>query len=146
MATVVTEIVDDVESDHRYLACFASTRSEIVVPVWSGGRVVGELDVDSDLPAAFGEADQRLLKRVAELIADREASERRVSDTSWLVDEWGRGSFPASYPPSRWAGPRQGHRRLRLNRRGPASRRALCALLNTADIIVIRSILKPREG
>jgi GAF domain-containing protein len=66
-----TEVVDDVAGDGRYLACFPSTRSEIVVPVLRRGRVVGELDVDSDRPAAFGPDDRRLLEQVAELIADR---------------------------------------------------------------------------
>jgi hypothetical protein len=37
-----TEIVDDVNADPRYLACFPSTRSEIVVPIAHEGRVVGE--------------------------------------------------------------------------------------------------------
>ena len=64
-----TEIVDDVNADPRYLACFPSTRSEIVVPIGHDGRVVGEIDIDSDRPAAFGEEDRAFLERVAELIA-----------------------------------------------------------------------------
>jgi putative methionine-R-sulfoxide reductase with GAF domain len=64
-----TEVVDDVNADPRYLACFPSTRSEIVVPIARDGRVVGEIDIDSDSPAAFGDADREFLERVAELIA-----------------------------------------------------------------------------
>jgi L-methionine (R)-S-oxide reductase len=64
-----TEIVDDVNADPRYLACFASTRSEIVVPIAYEGKVVGEIDIDSDKPAAFDQADRKLLERVADLIA-----------------------------------------------------------------------------
>jgi GAF domain-containing protein len=64
----VTEIVDDVNADPRYLACFPSTRSEIVVPIHRDGRVVGEIDIDSDRPAAFGEDDRGLLEQVAELV------------------------------------------------------------------------------
>ena len=64
-----TEIVDDVNADPRYLACFASTRSEIVVPISFEGRVVGEIDIDSDAPAAFGQNDREFLERVAALIA-----------------------------------------------------------------------------
>ena len=64
-----TEVVDDVNADPRYLACFPSTRSEIVVPIARDGRVVGEIDIDSDQPAAFGDADRQLLERVAGLIA-----------------------------------------------------------------------------
>jgi L-methionine (R)-S-oxide reductase len=68
-ATGVTEVVDDVNADPRYLACFPSTRSEIVVPIAYEGRVVGEIDIDSDRPAAFGEADRAFLERVAVLIS-----------------------------------------------------------------------------
>jgi GAF domain-containing protein len=64
-----TEVVDDVNADPRYLACFPSTRSEIVVPIAYEGRVVGEIDIDSDLPAAFGEDDRAFLERVAQRIA-----------------------------------------------------------------------------
>ena len=64
-----TEIVDDVNADPRYLACFPSTRSEIVVPISHEGRVVGEIDIDSDRPAAFGEHDRALLERVALVVA-----------------------------------------------------------------------------
>ena len=64
-----TEVVDDVNSDPRYLACFPSTRSEIVVPIHLDGRVVGEIDIDSDRPAAFGDDDRAFLEDVAELIA-----------------------------------------------------------------------------
>lgn len=68
-ATGRTEVVDDVAADERYLACFPSTRSEIVVPIAYEGRVVGEIDIDSDSRAAFGEADRAYLERVAVLIS-----------------------------------------------------------------------------
>lgn len=68
-ASGTTEIVDDVAADDRYLACFASTRSEIVVPISYGGKVVGEIDVDSDRPAAFDADDRAFLERVALLIS-----------------------------------------------------------------------------
>ena len=64
-----TEVVDDVNADPRYLACFPSTRSEIVVPIAFQGRVVGEIDIDSDRPAAFDEDDRAFLERVALLIS-----------------------------------------------------------------------------
>jgi putative methionine-R-sulfoxide reductase with GAF domain len=68
-ATGRTEVIDDVNADPRYLACFPSTRSEIVVPISYEGRVVAEIDIDSDTPAAFGEDDRRFLERVALLIS-----------------------------------------------------------------------------
>ena len=64
-------IVDDVNSDPRYLACSLETRSEIVVPVKRAGKVLGEIDVDSDQLAAFTSADQRLLEQIAEIVAAR---------------------------------------------------------------------------
>jgi L-methionine (R)-S-oxide reductase len=64
-----TEIVDDVNADPRYLACFPSTKSEIVVPIAYEGKVVGEIDIDSDKPAAFGEEDREFLEEVAKRIA-----------------------------------------------------------------------------
>jgi GAF domain-containing protein len=71
-----TIIVEDVNEDPRYLACSVETRSEIVVPIMrrdSDGRneVLGEIDVDSDRPAAFTRADQELLESIAELLASR---------------------------------------------------------------------------
>ncbi|HYY33790.1 MAG TPA: GAF domain-containing protein [Gaiellaceae bacterium] len=68
-ASGATEVVDDVNTDERYLVCFPSTRSEIVVPISYEGRVVGEIDIDSDQPAAFGPDDRALLERVAVLIS-----------------------------------------------------------------------------
>jgi GAF domain-containing protein len=64
-------IVDDVNADPRYLACSIETRSEIVVPIMHGDRVLGEIDIDSDRPAAFGPADRELLEAVAALLAPR---------------------------------------------------------------------------
>jgi L-methionine (R)-S-oxide reductase len=66
-----TIIVDDVNSDARYLACSIETKSEIVVPILDGERVLGELDIDSDQPAAFGPADRELLEQVAADLARR---------------------------------------------------------------------------
>jgi len=65
-----TVIVDDVNADPRYLACSLETRSEIVVPIVNQGRVLGEIDIDSDQPAAFTAQDRELLEAVAALIAD----------------------------------------------------------------------------
>jgi len=64
-----TIIVDDVNSDPRYLACSIETRSEIVVPIMRGDTVLGEIDVDSDGLAAFGDKDRQLLETVATALA-----------------------------------------------------------------------------
>jgi len=78
-ATGRTEVVDDVNADSRYLACFPSTRSEMVVPIAYDGRVVGEIDIDSDRPAAFGDDDRAFLERVALLISPHCSAGRNVA-------------------------------------------------------------------
>jgi len=71
-----TIIVDDVNADPRYLACSIETKSEIVVPIMLNGEVLGELDIDSDRPAAFDAVDRALLEHVAALLAPKIASAR----------------------------------------------------------------------
>lgn len=66
-----TIVVDDVNSDPRYLACSLETQSEIVVPVMRGSDVLAEIDIDSDTPAAFGQRDRQLLEAVAALLAEK---------------------------------------------------------------------------
>jgi GAF domain-containing protein len=63
-----TVVVDDVNSDPRYLACSIETRSEIVAPVFVNGKVVGELDIDSHVPAAFTDDDRQLVEHCARLV------------------------------------------------------------------------------
>jgi L-methionine (R)-S-oxide reductase len=80
-----TIVVDDVRTDPRYLACSLETRSEIVVPIIADERVLGEIDIDSDRHAAFGEADRRLLAPIAAALAARlarppEDAPARVAD------------------------------------------------------------------
>ena len=70
-AEKTTIIVDDVNEDPRYLACSIETRSEIVVPIMLGPEVLGEIDIDSDRPAAFGPQDKALLERIAARLAPR---------------------------------------------------------------------------
>ena len=60
-----TEIVSDVSRDPRYLQCFMSTKSEIVVPVFNQDSVVGEIDVDGDQLDAFSSLDREFLEAVA---------------------------------------------------------------------------------
>ena len=70
-----TIVVDDVNADARYLACSLETRSEIVVPILRDGDVLGEIDIDSDRPAAFGADDRALVERVAAALAGRLADQ-----------------------------------------------------------------------
>jgi L-methionine (R)-S-oxide reductase len=66
-----TVVVDDVSKDPRYLACSLETRSEIVVPVFVDGKVVGELDIDSHFPAAFTPEHQDLVQHCAMLVGKK---------------------------------------------------------------------------
>src|SRR5579862_4537184 len=70
-----TVVVDDVSKDDRYLACSLETKSEIVVPIFVRGEVVGELDIDSHFAAAFGEDDRDLVEYCAQLVGQRLDSE-----------------------------------------------------------------------
>ncbi|HLF70161.1 MAG TPA: GAF domain-containing protein [Actinomycetota bacterium] len=73
-----TVVVDDVNADPRYLACFLGTRSEIVVPILAGGEVVAEIDIDSDTRGAFGPRDREVLEAAANAIGERVAELRSL--------------------------------------------------------------------
>ena len=66
-----TVVVDDVNSDPRYLACSLETKSEIVVPVFANGKVVGELDIDSHFPAAFTSEHKDFVQHCAMLVGKK---------------------------------------------------------------------------
>ena len=65
-----TVVVPDVGKDPSYLSCSPKTRSEIVVPIFSGSAVAGEIDVDSDQPDAFDDEDRRLLEEAARMVSE----------------------------------------------------------------------------
>lgn len=59
------QIVDDVDAFAGHIACSATTRSEIVLPVRDGsGTLLGVLDIDSDRPGAFAMRDADGLSRI----------------------------------------------------------------------------------
>jgi L-methionine (R)-S-oxide reductase len=64
--------VPDVEAFPGHIACSSSTRSELVLPVWTGnGTLLGVLDLDSDTPAAFTTEDETwLTPLLAEVFRD----------------------------------------------------------------------------
>jgi GAF domain-containing protein len=57
-----TIVVPDVCSDDRYLSCSPTVKSEIVVPIFADGEVIGVLDIDSDEHDAFSDEDRRFLE------------------------------------------------------------------------------------
>ena len=73
-STGKTVVVDDISKDPRYLACSIETKSEVVVPIFVRGKVVGELDIDSHFLAAFKPEDQELVEYCANLVGQRLAA------------------------------------------------------------------------
>lgn len=63
-------IVGDVSKEENYLSCSPFVKSEIVVPVFRNGQIIGELDIDSQTPAAFNRNDEKFLRRIGELVAE----------------------------------------------------------------------------
>ena len=61
--------IADVRKLTNYLACSAAVRSEIVVLIWDGDRVLGQIDADCDAVGAFTAADEAFLEAVARLVA-----------------------------------------------------------------------------
>jgi len=59
-----TFLIDDVSAESNYIACSIHVKSEIVVPIFREGIVVGQIDIDSDKLAAFTAADQELLETI----------------------------------------------------------------------------------
>jgi len=65
-----TEVVDDVHKDSRYLSCFVSTKSEIVVPIKKDGKIAGEIDIDSDKISAFTNDDKVFLEKICDMLSE----------------------------------------------------------------------------
>jgi len=63
-----TLIVEDVEKFPGHIACSSASKSEIVVPVYQNGMIVGVLDVDSELIAHFDEVDKIYLEKIVSLL------------------------------------------------------------------------------
>ncbi len=76
-----TVVVPDVSEDPRYLMCFPSTRSEIVVPIKAGNKVLGEIDIDSDRLSAFTGQDRHVLESAATTLASYLEKQDSVSQS-----------------------------------------------------------------
>lgn len=58
-------VVPDVHAFPGHIACDAASRSELVVPLVQGGKVIGVLDLDSPHPGRFDEEDRAGIERAA---------------------------------------------------------------------------------
>lgn len=66
-ATGQTQRVDDVHAFAGHIACDSASNSELVVPLFKDGRLLGVLDLDSPLLARFSAADQAGIERLVEV-------------------------------------------------------------------------------
>ncbi|MBI4730651.1 MAG: GAF domain-containing protein [Chloroflexi bacterium] len=55
----------NVKADKRYLATYPDIRSGVYVPIQAGGRTIGSIAVESEVPDAFSEQDERILATLA---------------------------------------------------------------------------------
>ncbi len=69
VATGEDQNVGDVTSIGNYIACNTFTRSELVVLIRRGSVVLGQIDVDSDVPDPFTREEQAEVKKVADALA-----------------------------------------------------------------------------
>src|SRR6185295_74736 len=69
VATGEDQNVPDVRAVSNYLACNTWTRSELVVLIRRGGTILGQIDVDSDVPDAFTPEEESEVRKVADALA-----------------------------------------------------------------------------
>ena len=65
-----TQRVEDVDAFPGHIACDSASRSELVVPLVKGDRLIGVLDLDSPRLARFDEEDQRGLEAIAAIYVE----------------------------------------------------------------------------
>lgn len=73
-ASGAVQLVEDVNAFLGHIACDAASRSELVVPIISAGRVIAVLDLDSPSPARFTKVDAQGCEALCARIADRLAA------------------------------------------------------------------------
>jgi L-methionine (R)-S-oxide reductase len=61
--------VPDVSAVGNYLACNTWTRSELVVLIRRGSTILGQIDIDSDVPNPFTPEEEAAVKQVADALA-----------------------------------------------------------------------------
>lgn len=76
VAERANQVIEDVGKIDNYLACSPHVRSEIVVLIWEGDEILGQIDVDCDEVGAFGPADEAFLVKVAAILAPLVAEAR----------------------------------------------------------------------
>ncbi|NCO63930.1 MAG: GAF domain-containing protein [Flavobacteriales bacterium] len=62
-------VVPDVAAQDNYIACSITVKAEIVIPIFVNGKNIGQIDIDSNTPDPFTEADERFLEFVCAKVA-----------------------------------------------------------------------------
>lgn len=62
-------VVPDVSAQDNYIACSVTVKAEIVIPIFVDGENIGQIDIDSNTPDPFTEADERFLEFVCKEVA-----------------------------------------------------------------------------
>jgi GAF domain-containing protein len=70
-ATRATQLVEDVHAFPGHIACDAASRSELVVPILDGDRMIAVIDLDSPTPARFDAEDAAGIEAIARMLSDR---------------------------------------------------------------------------
>ena len=65
---VRTLIVPDVDQFPGHIACSSESKSEIVIPIVKEGKVIGVLDIDSNILNSFDETDAHYLEEICTYI------------------------------------------------------------------------------
>jgi GAF domain-containing protein len=65
-----TFLVQDVSKETNYLSCSTNVKSEIVIPIFRDGEIVGELDIDSHSLSPFMKEDTIFLKKIGEMVSE----------------------------------------------------------------------------
>ncbi len=63
-------VVPDVSAQDNYIACSITVKAEIVIPIFVNGKNIGQIDIDSNTPNPFTEADERFLEFVCKNVAE----------------------------------------------------------------------------
>ncbi|WP_425450734.1 GAF domain-containing protein [Tumebacillus permanentifrigoris] len=63
-----TIVVADVHAFPGHIACDAASRSEIVVPILDGDRLIGVLDIDAPVAERFDDADRAGLETFVSIL------------------------------------------------------------------------------
>jgi len=63
-------VVPDVAAQDNYIACSITVKAEIVIPIFVNGENIGQIDIDSDTPNPFSEADELFLEFICKEVSE----------------------------------------------------------------------------